>query len=85
LVVSEPYRGKGIGKQLVEVIIKTARSRGIRQVKVRPVARNASAIRFFHEMGFDVLGHIELFIDLKPEDQQVWRFGEQITGKDFRI
>jgi GNAT superfamily N-acetyltransferase len=85
MIVSEPYRGRGIGRQLAEAVILEARARGFRQVKVRPVARNESAIRFFHEAGFDILGHIELFTDFRPAELQGWRPGEHLAGKDFRV
>jgi GNAT superfamily N-acetyltransferase len=85
LVVSEPYRGLGIGKQLAGTVIATARTRGLPQLKVRPVARNELAIRFFHEMGFGILGHIELFMDFDPVDSQGWRSGERLASRDFRV
>lgn len=85
LVVSEAYRGRGVGRQLAEAVVASARARGVRQLKVRPVARNQPAIAFFHELGFDVLGHIELFMDFGPTDRQVWRPGERMAGRDFRV
>lgn len=85
LVVSEPYRGLGIGRQLAQVVIATARTRGVHQLKVRPVARNEQAIRFFHKLGFDILGHIELFMDFGPVDRQVWKSGESLASRDFRV
>ena len=85
LVVSEPYRGHGIGRQLTEAVITAARTRGFHQIKVRPVARNQPAIQFFHEMGFDTLGHIELFMDLGSANSQVWRLGERMADRDFRV
>lgn len=85
LVVSEPYRGLGIGRQLATAVIAAARARGVHQLKVRPVARNESAIRFFHELGFDILGHIELFMDFGPADRQLWKPGERMAGRDFSV
>jgi len=85
LVVSEPYRKLGIGQQLVEAVITTACLRGVHQLKVRPVARNQSAIQFFHQMGFDILGQIELFMDFSPMARQGWRQGERMADRDFRV
>ncbi len=85
LVVSEPYRGLGIGRQLAEAVIEAARTRGVHQLKVRPVARNEPAIRFFHKLRFDILGQIELFMDFGPADRQIWKRGEQIASRDFRM
>jgi len=85
LVVSEPFRGQGIGRQLAEAVFAAAQAAGVRELKVRPVARNGSAIRFFHAAGFDILGQIELFIDFRPLERQVWRSGEHIAGRNFRV
>jgi ribosomal protein S18 acetylase RimI-like enzyme len=75
----------GIGQQLAETVIETARMRGVHQLKVRPVARNELAIRFFHKMGFDILGQIELFMDFSPVARQVWKLGERVADRDFRV
>ena len=85
IIVSKSYRGSGIGRQLVETVIETVRSNNVHQLIVRPVGRNEQAIRFFHELGFNVLGHIELFKDLGSLERQVWQHGEQIAGKNFRV
>jgi len=52
------------------------------RIFVRPTARNRDAIAFFHELGFDVLGYVQLQIDLAPRDR---RGGEGIAGRDFRV
>jgi len=83
LVVSPEARGNGIGRMLAERVIQKARARGVRQLSVRPVGRNASAIGFFHHLGFDIIGQIELFIDLTGHDR--WRSGEQVAGRPFRV
>jgi RimJ/RimL family protein N-acetyltransferase len=62
-----------------------ARTRGVAQLTVRPVARNEAAIRFFHRLGFDVLGHIELFIDFASAERQIWKPGEEVAGRAFRV
>lgn len=85
LVVSESHRGLGIGRQLAEAVIEAARESGARQLKVRPVGRNEPAIQFFHELGFDIMGHIELFMDFGPVSRQDWRYGERMAGRDFRV
>ncbi len=85
VVVDEFHRGSGIGRNLVEVVLDTARKRGLRIVTTRPVARNGEAIRFFHGTGFKTLGQVELFIDLDPRRQKRWRPGEILAGKDFLV
>ena len=51
IVVSEQWRGRGIGRQLAERVVAEARAAGMGQLLARPVARNAAAIRFFHDSG----------------------------------
>lgn len=85
IVVSEPFRGSRIGRRLAETVIAAVRDSGIRQLRVRPVARNDLAIRFFHSLGFDILGQAELFMDLGPRDRQRGRAGERLAGEDFRV
>jgi GNAT superfamily N-acetyltransferase len=84
LIVSEKCRGRGIGRQLSEIAIQAARRQGASMLVVRPVARNDTAIRFFHEAGFDTLGHIEMFIDLTPAARRGWISRETIAGKEFK-
>jgi len=85
LVVSEAHRCEGIGTRLIEAVVQAARSRGIRSLKVQPVARNDSAIRFFHSKGFDVLGQIELLLDFTPLERQRWIGRERLAARDFRV
>ena len=85
LVVLDQFRGLGIGRRLAETVIEQARKAGIRQLKVRPVGGNEKAIQFFHAMGFNVIGHIELFQEFKPEAQQIWQEGEKIANRNFRV
>jgi hypothetical protein len=55
---------------------------GLRRIDVRPVARNDAAIRFFHELGFDSLGQLELMIYL--QDPKDWPVHASLAGRDFR-
>ena len=83
VVVAEAARGVGIGRQLVDYVIEQARERGLSSIKIRPVARNAEAMRHFHAAGFQVLGHLELFQTLKPSTQ-AWTPGITIHDLPFR-
>jgi GNAT superfamily N-acetyltransferase len=83
IVVDAEHRGYGIGRALAGTVIERARADGMRGVEVKPVARNSDAIRFFHALGFDVLGQLELGLDLvRPER---WRAGERLAGRAFRV
>jgi N-acetylglutamate synthase-like GNAT family acetyltransferase len=83
LVVAEGLRGVGIGQRLAAAVIEAARARGFRYLSVKPVARNAAAIQYFHSLGFNTLGQIELFMDLGSGGK--WRAGEWVAGVEFRV
>jgi N-acetylglutamate synthase-like GNAT family acetyltransferase len=82
LVVTPKNRTKGIGHALVSYVIEEAKNLGVRYLNVRPVARNVRAVTFFYECGFSILGHINLFIDLKGEDK--WESGPELFGCSFQ-
>jgi GNAT superfamily N-acetyltransferase len=84
VVVSAPRRGEGIGRALVEALVKEARTREIDQLVVRPVARNADAVAFFNELGFKALGHVELLLDFR-RSPGYWRPGERLAGREFDV
>ncbi|MEM2118452.1 MAG: GNAT family N-acetyltransferase [Candidatus Bathyarchaeia archaeon] len=82
LIVSRSYRGKGIGRKLVERAVSEARLLRVRFLSVRPVARNIQAIRFLHKQGFQNLGHVELFIDFS---EYVWKQKVDLFGCCFKF
>jgi GNAT superfamily N-acetyltransferase len=83
VVVAARYRGRGIGRRLLDFAIERAREDGAKSVKIRPVARNAQAMRHFHAAGFTVLGHVEMLQTLAPSRQE-WKPGIDIHGLAFR-
>ena len=85
LIVVPEARGSGVGRALVQHLLGVIKSKGLRDLNVRVVGRNSEAIAFYHEMGFDTIGYIELFLDTTPDDKQIWRDGETIAGKSFRV
>jgi N-acetylglutamate synthase-like GNAT family acetyltransferase len=84
VVVARPYRRRGVGRMLVEEALSHARKIRIRFLSVRPVARNAEAISFFVEAGFNIVGHIDLFQDLAQSSGRDWKTGIAIHGKQLR-
>ena len=83
VVVSFDVRGQGIGRSLVETAVEAAQSEGVRQIKASPVARNGPALRFFHELGFDTLSHVDLLLDLE-RPKTYWRERERLGEREFR-
>lgn len=80
VVVSPDFRGQGIGRKLVELAFDEARAAGATFLSVRPVARNAEAIKFFRGCGLEAVGHVELFADLRKRE---WRSGLSLHGMPF--
>ena len=78
VIVSSRYRSRGIGTMLVRHVVEQARSMRVRYVSVRPVARNKKAISFFVKLGFDLLGHIQLFQDFSGAPSSKWESGISI-------
>ena len=84
LVVASASRRQGIGRALVKHVQEEAKRLQVRTLSVRPVARNADAISFFHASGFGVLGHIELFMDLEDRTASPWKSGLALLGRLFQ-
>jgi len=82
LIVSRSYRGKGIGRKLVEQAVSEARQMKVQFLSVRHVARNIQTIRFLYKQGFQNLGHVELFIDFS---KYVWRQEVDLFGCSFKF
>lgn len=84
MVVSSAYRSQGIGRQLLDHVVEEAKKRGVRFLSVRPVARNIEAISFYFEAGFQVLGYLDMFVDLSEASERDWKAGITIHGNEFR-
>jgi len=82
LIVSENYRYKGIGMQLLRIAISEARTLGVKFLKVKPVARNVQAIKFFYNQGFKSLGHIDMFLDFCDYK---WKQGPKLFECEFNF
>lgn len=82
VIVDRDRRRTGIGRRLLETAIEESRRRGASDVNIKPVARNASAIQAFHEIGFRTLGHLQLFMSLDRSDDY-WRDGIDLHERRF--
>jgi GNAT superfamily N-acetyltransferase len=84
VVVTAALRSRGIGTKLVEHVVDEARKRGVRFLRIRPVARNIRAISLYVRLGFDIIGHIDLFQDLSETSTRKWKPGILIHGKELK-
>ena len=85
IVVSRDHRQRAVGRLLASAVVRAARDRGARTIHVRPVGRNVEAIRFFHGLGFDVIAHVQLQMDLVERERDPWVSGERIADREFRF
>jgi ribosomal protein S18 acetylase RimI-like enzyme len=83
IVVAPGYRDRGIGRALLDHVVREAEKLGVRFLNVRPVARNAEAIAFFNTAGFRLLGHVELCMELRPAPPGAWKSGLELFGCSF--
>lgn len=84
VVVSQPYRDKGIGTRLVEHVVEQARVKGVRFLYIRPVARNERAISLYIRLGFSTVGAVDLLQDLSSSYDRKWKPGIKIFDNELR-
>ena len=82
IVVSKPFREKGVGKQLVERVINEAKQMSVKYLNVEPVVRNVEAIRFYHDLGFINIGQVQLFLDFSNKK---WNQNLYLAERRFNL
>ena len=83
VVVTANERSKGIGRALLETAIEEAKARGMNSVSIQPVARNVEAMRLYRRMGFRILGHIDMTLDLQSRTDREWKTGLTVHGEEY--
>jgi GNAT superfamily N-acetyltransferase len=73
----------GVGTALLQTAIEEAKSRGMRSLSIQPVARNVDAMRLYRRLGFHILGHIDMTLDLKSGSDRKWKSGIAIHGEEY--
>ena len=56
MYVRKEYRGKGIGKQLAEEVIKRAKEIGYKKMRLDTLRSMTTAIRIYKKLGFEEIG-----------------------------
>lgn len=84
IVVSVAHRGRGVGQRLLARACQEAAALRVRFLCVKPVARNEVAIAFFYQAGFQLLGQVELFMDLSSSSGRIWEEGVLLHGHLFK-
>jgi GNAT superfamily N-acetyltransferase len=84
VVIVSTSRSRGIGTRLVEYVISEAKKRGFRFLTIRPELRNEKAFALYVRLGFNMVGHVELFQDLSPTSERKWKPGILIHGKELK-
>lgn len=54
IVVTEAWRGRGVGNQLMQTLIETARQAGVKQLRWHVLDWNEPAIKFYEKLGADL-------------------------------
>ncbi|ELX8380843.1 GNAT family N-acetyltransferase [Providencia stuartii] len=57
LAIDEPYRGKGIAKQLLEKIEAWAIDNGLTHIRLESQSTNTTAAKFYYKHGFRIHGY----------------------------
>ncbi len=83
MIVARAHRRAGVASALAARVLETARALDLVSLSVRPVARNREAIAFFHGVGFDLIGHVELFRWLGSG--RTWHDGERLADRGFGV
>ena len=83
LVISMEARGQGIGTRMIETIKGEAVRRQLRFLTIRPALRNRDAFLLYVRLGFDHVGSVELFQDLRPAEGRKWLKGITMHGQDL--
>ncbi|GAA1769860.1 GNAT family N-acetyltransferase [Luedemannella helvata] len=85
VVVSAPWRGRGVGRGLLTKVADEAGRRGLARLTVSPGARDDSALRSLHAAGFDMVATVTLSRDLRGGSGADESAGEPILLHGLRF
>jgi L-amino acid N-acyltransferase YncA len=85
IIVTEAYRGCGIGGKLMQQVVTAVKKAGARFLSIRPGARNQPSISCFARLGFDHVWTVELVRELKSGHGIDWHPGMNVDGTELLI
>lgn len=68
VAVSEEFRGRGVGYQMLKTLMDEGRQRGVKRYTLEVRISNASALRLYEKLGFSSVGVRKNFYELPKED-----------------
>lgn len=66
IFLREEYRGKGIGKTVIDILDQQLKNEGVLSCSVNVIPRNKGALKFYIECGFDHLNMVEIRKNYDP-------------------
>ncbi|RCV88358.1 GNAT family N-acetyltransferase [Billgrantia montanilacus] len=57
IVITEHYRGKGLGRKLMAVAEEYAKGKGAQDIKLEVMAFNTRAVGFYRDLGYENFSH----------------------------
>ncbi len=63
LVVAEPYRGQGLGTQMIQTLMTRALRLGVREVEIGAAVSNARAAALYRRLGFQDSHHLTMHLE----------------------
>jgi len=84
--VREDYRGKGVGRHLLNEAISRAPALGLKTLTAGAFAHNEASVRLFEGMGFRKWAHFPRVAELDGVERDLivmgFRLDEQVDGKE---
>lgn len=73
IAVTNDYRNKGAGKNLINALIRLAYEKAISFITLEVRKSNQTAIRFYQQQGFDLIGERKNFYSMPLENALIYK------------
>ena len=75
--VEQNYRGKGIGKKLIEFILEHFKEKDVKEIMARSRTQNTAGISFLKTFGFEIIKTIENYY---PNGDDAYLMKKELDG-----